>query len=226
MKVIRFGLAAAAGAGLWGVLAALPAAAQPLPDCGRYPVGEATYTCNCPADAPNGSVWGSGPYTADSDICTAARHSGMMSAAGGPIMAFRLDGMAEYAASERNGVSTSRWGRYDTSIMFAPAAAMAAPAAPAEPQITACGRLGNDVETRCTCEANGPNLAIWGAGPYTSDSDLCTAARHAGAIGLAGGEISVIRAPGLTSYKSTERNGILSGEWGEYGESFIVNANN
>lgn len=227
MRVIRWGLGGAAAAGL-AVLAGAPAEAQALPDCGRYPVGEATYSCTCPAGARPGSVWGSGPYTADSDICTAARHAGMLTEAGGPVMAFRLDGMNEYPASERNGVRTSRWGRYDTSIMFAPAAAMApaAPAAPPEPQITACGALGPDIETRCTCEANGPNLAIWGAGPYTADSDLCTAARHTGAIGLAGGEISVIRVPGLTSYKAVERNGILSMAWGEYGESFIVNANN
>lgn len=200
------------------------AAAQGVPACGRYPVGEATYTCTCAAGAPNGSVWGSGPYTADSDICTAARHAGILTPDGGAVMAFRLDGMAEYAGSQRNGVTSSRWGRYDTSIMFAPAPAAVA-AAPAEPEITSCGVLGPDVETRCTCDANMTNGAVWGAGPYTSDSDLCTAARHAGAIGLDGGEVSVIRVPGLTSYKAVERNGIKSMEWGEYGESFIVNGN-
>jgi hypothetical protein len=148
----------------------------------------------------------------------------MITDQGGPVMAIRLDGLAEYPASERNGVRTSSWGRYDTSIMVAPVMAAAAPAEPAGP--LPCTTLGPDVETRCTCEANGVNRAIWGAGPYTADSDLCTAARHAGAVGLAGGEISVIRVPGLTAYKSTERNGIASMEWGEYGESFIVNANN
>jgi hypothetical protein len=207
-----------------GMTAGGIAMAQDLPACGRYPVAEATHTCICPAGAPNASVWGSGPYTADSDICTAARHAGTITADGGAVMAIRLDGMAEYAGSERNGVSSNRWGRYDTSIMFAPAQAVVAPA-PAAPENTACGMLGPDVETRCTCEADGANGAIWGAGPYTTDSDLCTAARHAGAIGLDGGEISLIRVPGLSSYRAVERNGIRSMEWGEYGESFVVNSN-
>lgn len=225
MKRVVIGFGGAVAAGLW-MMSAGGAAAQGLPECGRFPVAEATYACSCPAGQARGSVWGSGPYTADSDICTAARHAGMITDEGGNVMAIRLDGLAEYAASERNGIRTSRWGRYDTSFMVAPgmAAAPAAEAAPAAVQ--ACGTLGPDVETRCTCEANGVNGVIWGAGPYTADSDLCTAARHTGAIGLAGGEISLIRVPGLTSYKSTERNGIASMEWGEYGESFIVNANN
>ena len=226
MRNVSFGRAGAVAAGVW-VMAAGGASAQGLPECSRFPLAEATYTCACPAGPARGSVWGSGPYTADSDICTAARHAGMITDDGGPVMAIRLDGMAEYPASERNGVQTSRWGRYDTSFMVAPATAAAAPAEPAEPAgPTACSTLGPDVETRCTCEANGTNGAIWGAGPYTADSDLCTAARHSGAIGLAGGEISVIRVPGLTAYKSSERNGIASMEWGQYGESFIVNANN
>jgi hypothetical protein len=225
MKAVLTGTGGVVALFVW-TLGTGMAAAQGLPACGRYPVGEATHTCACPAGAPNGSVWGSGPYTADSDICTAARHAGILTAEGGAVMAFRLDGMAEYAGSQRNGVTSSRWGRYDTSIMFAPAPVTAtAPMVPAEPEITTCGMLGADVETRCTCDANGNNGAIWGAGPYTSDSDLCTAARHTGAIGLDGGEISLIRVPGLSSYRSVERNGIRSMEWGEYGESFIVNGN-
>ncbi|QYK43213.1 MAG: hypothetical protein KF887_09010 [Paracoccaceae bacterium] len=220
MRLIAFGAGGALGAVLLAFAPSM-ASAQDLPACGRYPVADDTYTCACPANAPTRSAWGSGPYTADSDICTAARHAGMITEEGGAVMAFKLDGMAEYPGSAMNGVTTSRWGRYNVSIAFAPVAA--------ETEVAAggtCSTLGPDVETRCTCEANGVNHAIWGAGPYTTDSDLCTAARHAGAIGLAGGEISVIRAPGLTSYKATERNGILSMEWGQYGESFIVNANN
>jgi hypothetical protein len=37
--------------------------------------------------------------------------------------------------------------------------------------------------------------------------------------------ISVIRVPGLTSYRGSERGGIKTDDWGEYNDSFIVNAN-
>lgn len=263
MKVIA-PAAGSLGAALFFWALAPAAVAQPLPQCQRYPVAQDTYTCFCPAGGRPGSVWGSGPYTADSDLCAAARHSGMLTEAGGAIMAIRTAGQAEYQDSERNGIRTSRWGRYDVSVMFAPAQAVVpppapppspfgaqpaspfgtppaptnpfqqaqppapfpVPAPPAETVIAECAGLGPDIETRCSCPPNGGTGPVWGNGPYTSDSDLCTAARHSGAIGLAGGEISVIRLPGLTSYKAAERNGILTMDWGEYGESFIVNANN
>lgn len=281
MKAIALA-AGSFGAAILVAIFAPAAGAQPLPQCKGYPVAEATYTCLCPANPRKGSVWGSGPYTADSDLCTAAIHSGMLTQAGGSIMAIRTEGQPAYPASERNGISSSRWGRFDHSVTFAPVQAAAAPPAPspfgtptpvappfmapapqpfgtpapspfgtpapanpfqqaqppavpspfpapAAPPVAAgpiCAGLGPDVETRCACPPNAPIGALWGAGPYTGDSDLCTAARHAGAIGPEGGEISIIRVPGLTSYRASQSNGIASMDWGEYGESFIVNSNN
>lgn len=207
-------------------------AQENLPACGRYPVGQPVHSCTCgPAGTPGG-VWGSGFYTGDSDVCTAARHAGMIGAEGGAVTVQRVAGQARYEGSDANGIRTQDWGRYDISLAFVPYQPPAAPTPPvtATTEVTAppgaCAGLVEGVETRCTCAANGVNLQIWGNGPYTGDSDLCTAARHAGAIGLGGGEISVIRVPGLTSYRGSERNGILSSESDGFDTSFIVNANN
>jgi hypothetical protein len=73
--------------------------------------------------------------------------------------------------------------------------------APALAQSEACFLFpGNAEEYTCTCgpgpypDAEGSLNDVWGSAPYTSDSDICRAALHAGVIGLEGGEVTAIRA--------------------------------
>lgn len=200
-----------------------------------YPVREPSYTCTCPPAGTPRSVWGSGPFTGDSDICTAALFAGVVGREGGLVVAERRDGQSSYPAGQANGVKTQRWAAYDVSFDFAaPAPAPAVPAAPQVPVVAGdgggepvCTSLDySRVETVCRCEpGQGTGTPVWGSSPYVAGSDLCAAARHAEVIGLDGGVISVIRVPGLTSYRGSERGGIKTADWGEYNESFIVNAN-
>lgn len=79
-----------------------------------------TGECDCSpgAASASGSVWGSGPYTADSNICRAAVHAGVIGRGGG-VVRFRLEaGRPAYPASTRNGISTSRWASYNQSLVF------------------------------------------------------------------------------------------------------------
>ena len=63
-----------------------------------------------------GSVWGSGVYTSDSDLSTAAVHAGILkSGQSGVVRVTLLPGMNQYVASTRNGVTTSTWGNYSSS---------------------------------------------------------------------------------------------------------------
>lgn len=73
------------------------------------------------------------------------------------------------------------------------------------------------------CPATCTDSAVWGTGIYTDDSAVCTAAIHAGVITAEeGGLIRVTLLPGLESYGGSEANGIISGDWGEWGGSFSV----
>ncbi len=74
------------------------------------------------------------------------------------------------------------------------------------------------------CPANCTSGSVWGTDTYTTDSALCVAAVHAGAIGLGGGEVAIQMAPGLPSYSGTVRNGVTTGAWGAYEQSFKVSA--
>ena len=44
----------------------------------------------CPAAGALGSVWGSGPYTDDSSVCTAAAHAGVVSVTMGGLVTIEI----------------------------------------------------------------------------------------------------------------------------------------
>jgi hypothetical protein len=72
------------------------------------------------------------------------------------------------------------------------------------------------------CPAGGSNFGnLWGTGTYTSDSAICPAAVHVGALTVhAGGAVVVEFAPGLQEYVGTERNGFASSSYPAWHASF------
>ena len=218
LTVLFLGLAGAADAQGGRKTAAAPVDA---PICASLPTGGAPLICQCPAGAPGGSVWGSGPYTADSNICAAARHSGVVPEQGGVLQLVRRPGQSSYEGSTRNGVTTGSWGAYGESFSVLAVGASIAASGPA-----ACGTMPDGTEAlECSCTAARTSGSVWGSGPYTADSDICTAATHAGAIGVAGGTVKVLRIGGLESYTGSVANGVRSSDWGAYGSSIVVNRN-
>jgi hypothetical protein len=83
------------------------------------------------------------------------------------------------------------------------------------------GGMSQPIQCGCTAEAT-EGGSIWGTLIYTSDSNPCRAARHAGGIGPAGGLIMIVPAPGLPSYRGSERDGVISQDYGNWGSSFLV----
>jgi hypothetical protein len=80
---------------------------------------EGGLSCSCGAQqTENGTVWGSDVYTSDSSICKAARHAGVISAQSGLVRLRIQAGRPSYAASTRNGVTTSSWNAWDKSFSF------------------------------------------------------------------------------------------------------------
>ncbi len=84
-------------------------------------------------------------------------------------------------------------------------------------QIT--GEPGSLHQVSCPARCD-KTVNIYGTDDYTSDSPVCAAAMHAGAISDRGGEATVMLEPGRPAYRGTKRNGIQSRDWGAYRASY------
>jgi hypothetical protein len=184
-----------------------------------------SYGCSCGVDQVKGSVWGSGIYTTDSSICKAAVHAGAIPATGGKVTLTATKGCSAYGGSVANGITTAKWGPYQMSFMFPGhgsgecAAAAAKGTCPARFKAIA-GTIGPNPHI-CTCTADQVNGSVWGSGPYTTDSSVCKAAVHAGAMAASGGEVSVKASAGCNAYAGSVANGVSSSKWGPYQQSFV-----
>lgn len=198
-----------------------PARAQGGTEACPLQIGDAgAIDCSCSAAATTaGAVWGDGVYTADSNICRAARHAGAIGPNGGVLAVRAVAGRASYPATERNGVASSAWGSYDRSIAFDGSGKTADAGLAACPANAVGLAAGTTLPCACSADAAASG-AVWGSGPYTGDSAICRAARHAGAIGTNGGEVRVRVTTGESTYAASERNGVPSSAWGGYSTSF------
>src|SRR3972149_2410226 len=80
----------------------------------------------------------------------------------------------------------------------------------------------NGQQITCVCPANFGLNTIWGTGIYTDDSNICSAALHAGLITQAsGGTITIEIRPGQSSYTSSSQNGVTSTAYGPWQGSFV-----
>lgn len=202
-----------------------PAAAQNCPK--RFKdVADQTKgtTCTCAAaDTASGSVWGDGVYTTDSKICRAAVHAGAIPATGGSVTVKPAAGCSSYSGSAKNGVKTGNWGKYPGSYFFEGHGDGTCKKSDKCPgRFKALENVDESSSVTCTCDAAQTQAGpLWGdENIYTSDSSICRAAVHAGAITESGGSVTAKGAPGCSKYGGTEKNGVKAGKWGKYNLSF------
>jgi len=82
------------------------------------------------------------------------------------------------------------------------------------------GRDGLRLAVQCTPAGN--LGSIWGTGTYTDDSQVCTAAVHAGLITQPeGGRVVIQIAPGQESYQGSTANGVTSGMYNKWDGSYV-----
>ncbi|MGV3524966.1 MAG: LCCL domain-containing protein [Candidatus Sericytochromatia bacterium] len=183
------------------------------------------------------SVWGSGIYTDDSDVGTAAVHAGLVKPGEVGIVRVRiLEGKPSYTASVSNGVTSQAYGSWGGSFEFVrnTAAPIVLPASstytatdpiPAsQPIYTNPGSLtayrGIEQILHFEVQASTSGL-VWGNQIYTDDSILAAAALHAGL--LKEGETGIVTVrilPGQDSYTGSTSNGVTSHDYASWGGSF------
>lgn len=80
------------------------------------------YEFRCPPGKPQPSrVGGSGPYTDDSSICTAAVHAGVIHAKDGGVVAIEIrPGQPSYQGSQQNYIKSGDCGPWSGSFLVLP----------------------------------------------------------------------------------------------------------
>ncbi len=78
-----------------------------------------SYTLTCSGSGKPGSVWGTDTYTADSSICTAAAHAGLITVADGGAVTIDVgEGAQSYEGTTAHGITSSSYGPYNPSYTF------------------------------------------------------------------------------------------------------------
>jgi hypothetical protein len=84
-----------------------------------YSDADGPVSVTCKAGDSQGPVWGTGPFTADSSICTAAVFAGQIAPHYGGEATFEIsEGLESYEGGEANGVTTQPHGPSDSSFDF------------------------------------------------------------------------------------------------------------
>jgi hypothetical protein len=183
----------------------------------------------CTPGGTLGSVWGTDVYSDDSSICSAAVHAGRVTLAqGGSVTVWVHPGRTRYTGLARNGVTTRDFATFPGSFAFTPqvAAEVTAPAGAEAITWTSNATRYRDAgraRVELWCPPGGTAGTVWGDGPFTDDSSVCTAAVFEGRITFADGGVVRLRArPGRSRYSGDTRNGVTTRDFGTFPGSFDI----
>jgi len=171
------------------------------------------------------TIWGNDIYTDDSYLATAAVHAGVLAVGEtGIVKVTILPGEESYTGTESNGIESWDYGTWTGSYMVEELTGNYEIAATPDPGnlVNYREQTGESFSFMVTGSASG---SIWGTDIYTDDSNLATAAVHAGV--LVDGESGVVIVtilPGEDSYLGSERNGVTSWDYGIWSGSYMVEA--
>lgn len=184
---------------------------------------------NCPAKTvrdKDPAIYGTDVYPANTPICAAALHSGVIGASGGPVRVQLNPGADQYKGSRRNGVESRDLPGTALSIMFLTDATRAQldevqqkwkPRLKWDDKFSQTGlanirltgqRFAFDCPSVSTKLAG---LAVVGTDSYPLHSLVCLAAVHAGQITKDGGAVLIQMDPAKEgSFVGSNRNGVES----------------
>ncbi|HEX5069419.1 MAG TPA: LCCL domain-containing protein [Vicinamibacterales bacterium] len=173
------------------------------------------FTITGSADYP---IWGTGIYTDESALETAAVHAGVLrSGQTGKVRVTILPARGSYAGSRSHGIDSMPAGSAAGSFgIEVGGGSMSKPTSITNFR----GRTGEVLVVPTVGTKTG---SVWGVDIYTDDSNLGAAAVHAGV--LRPGEFGFVRvtiADGQQGYPGSTRNDIVSQPYGQWDSSFTV----
>ena len=169
----------------------------------------------------SGSIWGDRIYTSDSALAAAAVHAGVLAIGETAVVRVEiLDGLPSYSGATRNDVTSSSYGSWNQSYRFEGTEVGNGDLPDPGNLVDWRGQNGAILRFAIEGRADG---SVWGDGIYTDDSNLASAAVHAGVLAV--GEQGVVRVeilPGQSSYGGSASNGVTSGTYGNWDGSYRI----
>jgi hypothetical protein len=156
-------------------------------------------------------------YTDDSALSTAAVHAGVLKPGETAVVRITiLPGLESYPGITRNGVTTRPWQSWGGSYRIDGAA---------KELSNVYNLRGQDSAPFAVYVVGNLNGTVWGSGSYTDDSDLGTAAVHAGLLkpGEAG-FVKVTLEGGKSAYESSTQNGVTTRPFSNWEGGFRLSA--
>lgn len=214
------------GAGAWAWTAM--AKEEDKPQAHRGAVGQ-QFTVNCAPMFQTDLIWGTDVYTDDSHVCTAAIHMGLITQERGGQVTYQIQpGQTGYQASTRHGITSYSWSQsFDGSFSIVsaePDGHVPEPDPSLPPDDARRNRGKFEQQFSIDCAPGFALDSVWGTDIYTDDSDVCTAAVHAGVITqAAGGTVTYEIRPGQKSFASSTRHGVTTMAYnGTWDGSFAI----
>lgn len=156
-------------------------------------------------------------YTDDSPLSAAAVHAGVLKAGETGVVRFTvLPGRDSYPGIDRNGIRTRPWQKWDGSYRVDGAVAS---------MNNAYHLRGQGIPPFSVYVVGSLAGTVWGSGSYTDDSDLGTAAVHAGLLkeGQAG-FVKVTLDGGRESYEGSTQNGVTTLPYHNWGGGYRLSS--
>ena len=187
------------------------------------------FTLELPPGGSDLAIWGTGVYTGDSNVGTAAVHSGLITFEEGGRVYFKiLEGRSYYRGSTQKGVTSITYGSWPLSFVFTDKKGNLLEEDILEEYVidwqTNADFLNLFVgeEVTVSLPPGGTEETIWGSGPYSSDSPIGTAAVHAGKISFeGGGEVTIQFIGEAPRFNGSTKHGVTSESFNDQMEAYI-----
>jgi hypothetical protein len=161
-------------------------------------------------------VYGSNPYTYDSNNCKAALHSDYVGLSGGFYIKYPVGQVRSFRASTNNNVKSLNWVEYYEGFKLTYISPEVQEYLTKFHTPSSCSSLFSNRILYCKGKNNGcdDDYGVWGSNPYTFDSSACRSALHSGVIDSQGG-IYLVKAVEIYDafHISNSNSGVESQNW-------------
>lgn len=158
-----------------------------------------------------------GIYTSDSFVGMAAVHAGFLKEGQtGIVRLLIVPGDSSYSAITQHGISSQEWRNFPTGYRLEGGGVEMS---------DAVHLRGQDIDPFAVYVTGRTTGTVYGSKTYSDDSDIATAAVHAGLLKEGeSGFVMLTLKKGRDSYKSSTQNGVTTHSYGSWGGSYRLSA--